>query len=286
MLPACLRSTSCRQIAPNWFALIITSLIGLGMLSGCASTTPMEQNYFYEYHDGNRFVRLEPGETATEENDHPYRIQAQELQTRLRALRATGTITFGNDTEVFTADEANNLANRLSSALNRAGPDQDITFQSAGSRGVFGKNSPPSFTTGRVFIQDGRLHLILGVLHSLSDTDQLIFGDELFPIGSRNARVESVWDIEPGEDHAIENNRSDWISFALVPPTPASQPAAAAIVTTPAQSQAAPDSADNTVEQRLNDIESRLRVLDELKRKNLITDQEYSDKRSAILEGL
>jgi hypothetical protein len=281
-----MRSTSCRQTTPNWLSLIITGLFGFGLFSGCASTTPAEQNHFYEYQDGNRFVRLEPRDTAAGDNDHPYQIQAQDLQTRLSSLRASGNVTFRDDIKVFTEDEVRRLAQRLSNALTKAGPEQDVTFQSAGWRGVFGDTSPPSFSTGRAFVDDGRLHLIFGVLHTLSDTDQLIFEDELFPVGSRNTRTEPGWDIEPGEDHVIENDRGDWISFALAPPVPAVPPATepAEPILAPVQSTA--DATDNDVEQRLNEVESRLRVLDELKRKNLITDQEYSDKRSAILEAL
>jgi hypothetical protein len=286
MLRVRLRSTPYRQTSRNWFALIFGSLLGLGLFSGCASTTPTEQNHFYEFHDGNRFVRLEPRETAAQDNDHPYRIQAQDLQDRLSSLRASGIVTLRDDIEVFTEDEVSQLAQRLSNALNKAGPDQDVTFQSAGSRGVFGNSSLPSFSTGRVFVRNGRLNLIFGVLHSLSDTDRLSFEEELFPIGSRNARVEPGWDIEPGEDHMIENDRSDWISFVFAPPFPAAPPTVEPVQPMPTPLQSAPDAADNDVEQHLNEVESRLRVLDELKRKNLITEQEYSDKRRAILKDL
>ena len=226
-------------------------------------------------------MRLEPVESGAASNAHPHRIAAEQLASLLSALEADGNLALSGEASVFTEDQAASLGRDLSAALAKARPDQDVTFQSGGRRGIFGDFSRPSYTTGRMFVHEGRLNLILGVVQELPDSDDVSLtlpNDFLYPVGKRAKRVEKGWDLRPGAGQ-LENKRSDWLSFALESdPAATVQDSTSASPEQPQFDEARPPEPDQAVQ--------RLQVLEDLKSKGLITEQEYRDKRQQILDDL
>lgn len=299
---------------------LVGALLAGTLFTGCAATGPGNESYLYEYRESDRYVRLEPIESEAPPNGHPYAISPDTLQQWLANLKASGTGVFGGSEPVFTEAEVAEIAAPIAAALAKATPDQDVTFQSAGARGLFGKYSTPSFTTGRLFAHDGRLHLIFGVLQERPDPRNSANLARVIPSGSRAGRAESGWDVDAGSGQSTQG-RTDWVSFAeqrpatVAAPAPQAAPAPAPAVT-PAPVSATPSAAPMVVspqsdlsryldgdaettpvpaagaapapavDARLQEIETRLRVLDQLKAKGLVTDEEYREQRRVILQGI
>ncbi len=247
-------------------------------LSGCAGSGSKIPQSDYLFLDKNQFVRLEPIETGAVDNQHPYRISAEKLTAELTALKANGNLTIRGEASVFTEDQAASLGRDLSAALARARPDQDVTFQSGGRRGIFGRYSRPAFSTGRMFVREGRINLIMGVIQEYPDIDNNALYDNLYPVGTRTQRVESGWDLQPGAGR-LEEQRGDWLSFML------DSDSASSTGDLTSGSAEQPQT-DKDREAKTDGAAQRLQVLEDLKLKGLITEQEYRAKRQQILDDL
>jgi hypothetical protein len=269
-----------QRLLPGLGASIFTVLLAL-LTVGCATLSPEEEASF-ELRDIDRYVRLVTIETGAGANDHPHSINAQQLQARLAALTATGNLIISDDeTPLFTDDEVAEIATPIAAALSRARPDQDVIFQSAGARGLFRSYSEPSYTTGRLFVKDGKLNLIVGVAHERPDASVAETLRPKYPVGSRNAARQSGWQLAEEKGERVEG-RQDWIALPLGS-APALATPVEAIETAPASEPSPPA---QTVDERTREFENRLRVLDDLKARQLITDEEYRQRRQAILEGI
>src|SRR5437660_1803099 len=118
----------------------------------------------YAFQRELQFVRTEPIETGAPENAHPVTIPAEALKRSLATLQATGSVS-PTPVPVFTDEELDLLAPHLAAALAGAAPREDVTFAVVGKHGVFGNRSPSSATTGRVFVQAGKLQCVFGLVH-------------------------------------------------------------------------------------------------------------------------
>ena len=265
------------------FVIASASLFTSGLLTSCATTTPALEGHAYEYQQLHRYVRLEPIEPGSMNNEHPAKISPQSLQAWFSELKATGNVRLGGEISAFTDDELNEVVGHISAALSRARPDQDIAFQSKGSRGIFGKHTAPSFTSGRVFVRNGQLNLILGVLHTSPDPYGSEFDDALYQAGSRSGRIETGWQLSHQGTGQLVDGRGDWVSFAMTKAEAVKIPQQPTVSASPEPVDSAQES---MVDQRSQEIGSKLRVLDELKDKKLITEEEYREQRKAILQGI
>jgi hypothetical protein len=93
---------------------------------------------------------------------------------------------------MFTDKELAILGDALSTGLAQAGPRQDITFVIVGiHRELIGFSHDRAFITGRVFVQDGKLNLIIG---SLQEGYELNLDRRMFPfvLGSRQDKAPST----------------------------------------------------------------------------------------------
>jgi len=258
------------------------------LLAACGATRPgtgaaLPPGYLYKAELA--FVRIEPIEPGAPDNAHPATVPTPGLRRTLEAMHAAGTISISAK-PVFTAEELDAIVAPLAAALAKAGPREDVVFASRGLHGLFGKYSPATVTTGRVFVHDGRVNMIFGWLHD--QFDQMVRGEDavhsLVP-GSRAKRLASGWDITSG---GIVPNRSDWVAFEVPAAVEASPPRSAETAApktpsdaaAPAPAPAAPDDA------RYQELERKLKLLDRMKANGLITDEEYRDQRRTILQGM
>lgn len=270
-----------RLSIPVIFLLLTT------LLAGCAATG--SAGIDYEYRSQERYVRLEPIESGAAANDHPFQISTQALQSQLSGLQAAGNLTLSGDPiPVFKEAELAEIAGPIASALARARPDQDVTFQSGSPRGLFGRYSLDAFSTGRIFVQNGKLNVIMGVMHTRPDPSLNNFGHENYAAGSRQQRIEKGWNLLPDQGELVQQ-RGDWIRLAAGSSAPAEVEPAATTQAAPTEASTQADETSDLearVESRAQELESRLKVLDDLKSKGLITEQEYQEKRQAILDAI
>jgi hypothetical protein len=184
--------------------LVAVSLTGCGTaLLGGADNTQIE---IWKHRD--QFVRIEAQDAAgtIPPNDHPAQLDAANLRAMLGSLQVrfaekSGSLLGGLKTHIlgdekpvtmFTDKELAILGDALSTSLAQAGPRQDITFVIVGiHRELIGFSHDRAFITGRVFVQDGKLNLIIGSLHKgyEPNLDRRMFP---FVLGSRQYKAPST----------------------------------------------------------------------------------------------
>ncbi len=253
----------------------IVAIAGLAIaLSACGllDVNPGSQilSSQFQSQDGD-FVRIERIEPGAPDNAHPVAVSVDALRPILANLKVKGSIS--RDAEpVFTSRELDEIMPPLVAALAKAGPREDIAFAASDGHGQFGKYSPRLVTTGRVFVLGTTLNIIFGRVHEPYDRSAVA---TLYIPGSRVQRIEGVWSLVP-ENARLADHRSDWliIDTALLPAQKEKADGRAATPAAPA-----PDS-------RYQDIENKLRTLDRLKADGLITEEEYRERRRAILQGI
>ncbi len=209
----------------------------------------------------------------------------------LRQLLAPARLVVGkNSVALFHPEELSDLIEPLAEALSVAGPGDDLLLLSTHRRGE-GILRTPTGLTARLFVQGDALNLIVN--DARRDFVNAYIGSRIpptFAFGSR-ATASGVALQDPG----ATLKRADWLAIPLqraaaapvaapapvVLPlaVPAAQPAAvAAPAPAPAARPAAPASAD--------EIEQRLLTLKRLRERNLISEEEYQQKRREILQAL
>ncbi len=307
MLPACLATSGCSLFSST---------------SKESDTASMSRDRTI-WHSREQSVRIEKQDGGkggyAAQNDHPIMLEPGQIRSALASLEVR-LAQADRPVPVFTAPELDILGKQLSDGLAQAGPDQDVTFIVIGQRrAVYGLAKQRKVTSGRVFYKEGKLNIIFGkMVDDLKDhTDPRL---EPNTPGSRTRLVSHSWTLEDEPDMQFYSGgdmiRSDWVMLDL-----ASMVAHEAMGTKPAktskvgpeapapnpermiapkeetgQVQAAPYQAPTyqapavtqgpQTGKASKSIEERLMILNDLKNKKLITDEEYKSKRANILNDL
>lgn len=276
-MPARLRAARRCGFHRHCLSLLVLAIA----LSGCATDAGNGAGGSDVYRSDENYVRLVPIEPGAPSNSHPFSVSADPLRRLLAGIEVRRAASFGK-IPVFLQEELDKIAGPLATALSRAGPDQDVAFAVSGARGLLGRLSPESFTTGRVFVRGDSLNLIFGLMQArldMADVDLTGKNPEVIP-GERARRVgDTIWEIDPGR-WEFHEQRGDWLVFDR-----SALPAAEATGAAPS----APDAEAKPgaeAPSRAEEIENRLRVLDALREKGAITEEEYRERRRAILEQI
>jgi hypothetical protein len=240
----------------------------------------------------DQFVAIEkqdphPGDAAA--NDHPADIPAERIRGALAAIDVR-LPDQGRDVPLFHDPELQLLGEAVSKGLASAGPDEDVTFAVIGQHALLaGLLKERKITTGRIFYRNGRLTIIFGdVLRDVKENEDR----RRHPLlrGSRDTPAPHDWVLvaKPGSE-AFALERPDWITFPLTAPvasdtTPPLPPEAGGAVRIPPTTvPPVPPVRSSTAKPG---IAERLMLLNELRDRHLITDEEYRGKRQQILDGL
>jgi hypothetical protein len=250
-------------------ALIICMLL-MGFAPGAGSAA--ERRVLWESRE--QFVALEPRETAGN-NHHPVDIDPGRLRSQLSALRLLPA-TDEKGIPLFTTESLTTLVEYLQQGLRQATPRQDVTFAVIGLHDVlYGLARQPQVTTGRLFVQDGRLNLIIGLAHrEVKDREDR----RLYPFtpGSRVVKSSAPWVLQiPPEPPGMVLAQQNWVTIPTDWQTTAGSDAAKPTGQLP-----------HTPSQPVRTPAERLNLLKELFEKQLITHDEYQSKRREILQGL
>lgn len=235
----------------------------------------------------DQFVALEgQGSEAGQKakpNSHPVSFPQDRLKAMLASLEVRPSAT-DPAASLFTVESIDILAPHLQAALKQAGPGEDVTFAIIGLYHSFiGIAKSPKVTTGRLFVRDGRVNLIFGLVQKDFNDREDRRLDPLTP-GARAAALPGEWRLIPRAGEQVEMLRRDWVAFgpgwqAPVVASPAAAPPAAAAA------PGAPQTVARPADDRRSPVD-RLIILNELKSKGLISDEEYNAKRSSILNEL
>lgn len=268
--------------------LMMALLVAAGGLAGC---TAMKTGHGGRmavktlWQSGDQYVAVEKQDrltgAAVPPNEHPADISADRLRSALGSIEVHLP---GRETaiQLFNDSELDILSGNIRDGLASAGPDEDVTFAVIGHYttllGVFKERKA---TTGRVFYQDGQLNVIFGdVLRDVRENEDR----RLYPFlpGSRNAAAPHAWALaeKPGSE-VFTMNRPDWITFPRARHVvPAGGAGTRVKDVTTAEPREIPAMAVK------KSVEERLMILNDLKSKRLITDDEYQSKRREILNEL
>ncbi|KIL99480.1 hypothetical protein CCC_03996 [Paramagnetospirillum magnetotacticum MS-1] len=242
-------------------------------------------------------------------NAHPVTLSKSDIRNGLAQLRLDNGD--GEPVELLTADERVFVAEQLSKALAKAGPDQDVSIATIGMRKTILGLNEPRLTTLRAFMGTDGLNLILGEAQTEPPNDtgtyqkvdprlvSLVEGRRAAP-----ARGDARWKISSAANSAVALRRSDWAvipAAAMAVPEPGSEAAQkqaqtqleemqrqmqqmqqqmkAAPASTAAPAPASPAPAAPVA------VEDRLRTLDQLKAKGLLSPKEYAAKRKQIIDS-
>lgn len=243
-----------------------------GSKAGDASQS--DQRTVWNIHDFSS-IQLVPREAGAPDNRHPAVLDTRTLQQLLESVRISGA---KGPVELMTGSEADQLAEPLSQALASATSGQDVLLVSS-ERRVRNSIEPPTAVTARIFVNAEGLQLVVrDARYNFYDTWRGTGVTPTFRYGSRNsagsAQLQSV---------LATSQRADWLTFPLtagmtsaIAPTLVKSAASAPPTSAPLQRNAAFYDAQ----------ELRLQKLKSLREKDLITDQEYQQKRQEILKDM
>jgi hypothetical protein len=248
-----------------------------------------------------QYVRTVPRDGG-EPNRHPAQLSKAEIRAGLFQVRRDGG-DGGEAVEVLTPEERSFYADRLSAALAKAGPGEDVLFATVGMRkGPFGL-SEQKLTTARLFVDGAGLNLILGesLADVPNDTGTYTRVDPRlvsFAEGRRTASAHAgaVWSLVAGGP-GVSLRRKDWVVIgpaAMATPEPGTTEAQKHVEQ---EVQTLRDQVREIRERRQDPppvvvaapppagLAERLRLLDDLKAKGLVNAKEYAAKRKQILDS-
>ena len=276
-------SASMRRSAPS---------LGLALLLGCAvlvggqglaqaePAKPRPNQRVWSISDFNR-VELISRESGAEPNRQPVQVPADTLMQQLAQIRFVDS---KGPQPLFSPEELADLVPALAQALGRAGPGDDLLLLSSARRST-GLLPTRSAITARLFVQGDNLQFIAHDARYEFFPYRGTQADTSFTFGSRHSKGAAVL-----QSDLATNRRADWLSISLqaMPPAPPSAAPApvAAPATAPAAASPAPVARKPVTPSESADIEQRLETLKRLRDKNLISEDEYQQKRKEILQLL
>lgn len=235
----------------------------------------------------DQFVALERQDLGPDgpalPNDHPAELTPDRLTAFLASIDLRSADS-DKQAPLFTRSAVQVLAPHLRQGLRQAAPGEDVTFAVIGLHdALYGLAKSPMVTTGRLFYKGGRLNLIVGLVQKeVNDRDDRRLSP--FTPGSRKKAPAGEWTLQAraGQD-AVTLVRKDWISSGEDLRTPVVPPPVVEKGGAPAQVRPAPSAKRHEDAHRPAE---RLTILNELKEKGLISEEEYRAKRQEILNGL
>ncbi len=112
-----------------------------------------------------QYVKIVNSDIPNAANSHPAGVSEADMRTLLSSLYVTERVLLKRvDNPIFSIGEQQVLSNALSRGLSLANAGEDVNFVTIGSHPSSLGNARKT-NTGRVFIQNGKLNIIFGILH-------------------------------------------------------------------------------------------------------------------------
>lgn len=177
----------------------------------------------WEAQQGLQYVKIVNQDIPSPPNEHPTVIPADEIRTVLSTLYVNERIGITKkELPLFSSSELQVLSTALANGFSQAQSNEDINFVTIGKHaGLIAAESKT--TTGRVFISDGKLNIIFGLIHQeFRTTDKqtgLPIDRRLHPLNPGKRKSDSSPGIyvalDKGQSYFIDpksgKERSDWL---------------------------------------------------------------------------
>ena len=310
------------RLMPRVVCCFMTALMLAGGVAGCSYIPFIHSDKGEQKEEkvvrtlwkgGEQYVAIEKQDrqqgVAVKANEHVTEISVDRLRAAFESMdfRLPGR---DKSIALFNEDELRILSEYIAEGLALAGPDEDVTFVIIGNYvealGILKKRM---VTGGRVFFQDGQINIIFGDIHRVfTETMGRPEDRRIKPlmVGSRSGTVgEHEGTLLPKQGGEIfAKMREDWVMFPIrapetsPPPQETATPAPGTKEAAPApgQDSGAPAQAIRTSAPAgygekpapavKKSVEERLMILNELRNKKLINEEEYRVKRLDILNDL
>jgi len=237
----------------------------LFIMTECLPKSRQLVKTFWEKGD-NRVALVEFKDDPLAPYAHPTALSPEQMARALGALeyQQIAFFSWGKPKAIFEADEIELLGGLLNEALSEAGPKQVAEFCLSGRRTelIFPKSV---LTCGLAFFKDGELHFVFSPL--LREEEEL--EDEVVP-------------NDPRKTLALKQKRIANEPPVSYPPQDPQNP----LLEKPHTNWAVVDMEQLEKIEVESDIAERLKKLQELFEKGLITEEEYEQKKKEILEEL
>ncbi|MFH0730942.1 MAG: SHOCT domain-containing protein [Pseudomonadota bacterium] len=232
-------------------------------------------------HQSTRIALYSDKAESGNRNSHPITLEADQLSAALSRVRARSGDT-GEVIDLFPEKNREESAVQLVKELRGIDPDQELHLVSFRKVGAF-FSGQRNASAARVFMENGRLNLIFGQIDlffsEFRDPDRPVP-----PMGSRKQAVSLKGSIIPAEGVTFVDGRNDWVALDMVPSAPS--PPAVVPAAKGAGQEPGGKSPMDAVRPKEKSIEEKLQILKNLKDKDLITEQEYVDKKREIIDSL
>ncbi|MEW9899840.1 SHOCT domain-containing protein [Chitinivorax sp. PXF-14] len=286
---------------PRRVSLIPALLLTLGLAAPAAQAEGILNSLFGKSNDNQAqansdtlfkdsefdYVKLVPADGSG--NQQPATVDVETVRATLKLVELQDG---KHRYPLFTDEERATLGDAFSRGFARAGASQDMVFLSSDRHGAIGLLAPKLGTSGRVFIRDGMLNLIVGDAH-VEYQSQYRMTKFMYPfqLGERGRASKVQLKLAAGAEGAGAHLlRGDWVALPLTAavPAPAARPAPAPAPVPSATAPAAPAAAPMAMPMMRDgrSVEERLRTLQGLRDKGLVSDDEYRQKRIDILKDL
>jgi hypothetical protein len=206
--------------------MVLITLIAL-LLAGCGNPLlgggkSESSPNIWKHRD--QFVRVEAqggGDSKIPMNDHPANLSPDLIQNMFGSV----DVQFegqGDSVPMFTHNELEILGNAISAGLSTAKPQEDVTFAIAGIHRDFISFATDRATiTGRVFLKDGMLNLIIGDLHVpyVDNVERRLYplepGSRQYVAPSPRMKAPRAWKVIPEAGLSTKTSngieRPDWL---------------------------------------------------------------------------
>ena len=315
------------------FLRMLTAIITVGALPMVANALDLLPNLFDKptvtatiWELNEQYVRLVSIERDAAPNSHPVALDPVEVEQALASLQLWtkgGVFRDEQSLPVYGKGQASTIARYVVDALNKAAPNEDVTFNIRSYADVLlSVGREREWTTGRVFYKDGKLNLIVGEYQKRIDKGKKTvegsfgvsddFRDVNFDIAGRNSkghmpgRIVNTVGVEHGE-----TGRADWVAIEVLKAAKAHRDAQTPVAARKEEEKVRNEAAKLTLERRemreemarmrkelktLQDsgtakaqtqpLEQRLSKLQQLLEKGLITADDFKRRKAAILEEI
>jgi len=176
------------------------------------------------WESGLQYAKIVDRDVAGAANEHPVAISADDLRSVLSSVYVTkkSFISKNIDIPMFSYAELQILSTAIANGLSQTAPNEDINFVSIGShKGTIAKERKT--TTGRLFMSEGRLNIVFGLVHEVFREKDVTTGQEIdrrvHPLlpGSRKheAAMPIAVALDSGQslyiDPKTDKQREDWL---------------------------------------------------------------------------
>ena len=276
------------------------------------------------WEQNEQYVHLVAIESKAALNEHPVALDPIEVEQALASLQLWtkgGVFRDEQSLPVYTKGQAGTIARYLVDALNKASPNEDVTFNVRSYADVLlSVGREREWTTGRVFYKDGKLNLIIGEYQKRIDKGKKnvegSFGvvddcrDVNFDIAGRHSkghmpgRIVNSAGVELGD-----TGRADWVTIEVLKAAKAYRDAQTPVAARKEEEKVRNEAAKLTLERRemreemarmrkelktlqesgagkTQPLEARLAKLQQLLDKGLISADDFKRRKAAILDEI